>query len=120
MPRRLGWVNAALLPRVGLLARAVAPCSAALVTMAATACVTGPKAARGGVLFLGSDLLVGLGAAGGGRQVLVTATYVVAQFLLVDACARAPAAQGTARPARRSPRTSDGSLRKSASSQCES
>ncbi|PWI06596.1 hypothetical protein DIZ27_32565 [Streptomyces sp. NWU339] len=116
-------MNAALLPRVGLLVRAVAPCSAALVTMAATACVTGPRAARGGVLFLGSDLLVGLGAAGAecaGRQVLVTATYVVAQFLLVDACARAPAAQGTARPARRSPRTSDGSLRKSASSQCES
>ncbi|WP_073948655.1 lysoplasmalogenase family protein [Streptomyces kebangsaanensis] len=116
-------VNAALLPRVGLLARAVAPCSAALVTMAATACVMGPRAARGGVLFLSSDLLVGLGAAEAkftSRQVLVTATYVVAQFLLVDACVRAPAAQRTAHPAGRSPRTSDGPLGKSASSRCES
>ncbi|MEU6523487.1 lysoplasmalogenase family protein [Streptomyces sp. NPDC046924] len=108
---------------MGLLARAVAPCSAALVTTAAAACVMGPRAARGGVLFLGSDLLVELGAAGAkftSRQVLVMATCVVAQFLLVDACVRTPAAQGTAHPAGRSPRTSDGPLRKSASSRCES
>ncbi|MFI8089787.1 lysoplasmalogenase [Streptomyces sp. NPDC086080] len=90
-------INAALLPRVGPLAWAVAPYSAALVTMTATACVMGRTAAWGGVLFLGSDLLIGLGAAGAeftGRQTLVMATYVVAQFLLVHACVRAPAVQG--------------------------
>ncbi|WP_240499385.1 lysoplasmalogenase family protein, partial [Streptomyces prasinus] len=76
----------------------------------------------GGVLFLGSDLLVGLGAAGAkftSRQLLVTATYVVAQFLLVDACVRTPAAQGTAHPTGWIPRTPDGPLKESASSQCE-
>ncbi|MGQ5229081.1 lysoplasmalogenase [Streptomyces sp. MN3] len=99
-------VNAALLPRVGPLAWAVALYSAALVTMAATAGVMGRTAAWGGLLFLGSDLLVGLGAAGAGftgRQALVMATYVVAQFLLVHACVRAPSVQGTNPGARSAP-----------------
>lgn len=83
--------NAALLPHLGPLAWAVAPYSLALVTMAATAQVRGPGAAWGGAVFVASDLLIGLGAAGAefpGRPVLVMATYALAQFLLVDAFTR--------------------------------
>lgn len=100
--------NAVLLPHLGSLAWAVAPYSAALVTMAATASVMGTRAAWGGAVFVSSDLLVGLGAAGAefpGRPVLVMATYAVAQFLLVDAFVHARAAQEGENPAVGAPRT---------------
>ena len=80
--------NAVLLPQLGPLAWAVAPYSGALLTMAASACVMGPRAAWGGAVFVSSDLLVGLGASRlefTGRPVLVMATYAAAQFLLTDA-----------------------------------
>ncbi|MFE0385719.1 lysoplasmalogenase [Streptomyces bungoensis] len=96
--------NAVLLPHLGALAWAVAPYSGALVTMAATAGVMGPRAAWGGVVFVSSDLLVGLGAAGmefPGRPVLVMATYAVALFLLTEAFVHARAAQEVDDPAGR-------------------
>ncbi|MFR9799794.1 lysoplasmalogenase [Streptomyces sp. MS06] len=100
--------NVALAPALGpLMTPLVAVYSLALVLMAATAGVRGPGAARGGVLFVVSDLMVGLGAAGvgfTGRTVAVMLTYVAAQFLIVDAFAR-PCRGGYAReaagPARR-------------------
>ncbi|MFF8478900.1 lysoplasmalogenase [Streptomyces sp. NPDC015414] len=88
--------NGALLPQLGALAWAVVPYSGALLTMAASAWVMGPRAAWGGAVFVSSDLLVGLGAAGAeflGRPVLVMATYAAAQFLLVDAFVHARTAQ---------------------------
>ncbi|MEK9518619.1 lysoplasmalogenase [Streptomyces venezuelae] len=62
--------------------------SLALVVMAATAHVKGPRAAWGGAVFLVSDMLIGLGAAGidfAGRTMLVMPTYTVALALLVTA-----------------------------------
>jgi uncharacterized membrane protein YhhN len=101
---------AALAPALGpVLGTAVAVYAAALVTMALTARVLGHRAAWGGVVFLGSDLLVGLGAAGTdfpGRAVLVMASYTVALALIATAfttagarrCAGPEAARRTERP----------------------
>ncbi|MFI9803191.1 lysoplasmalogenase family protein [Streptomyces sp. NPDC052301] len=82
------WAAAvtALAPALGpVLGTAVAVYAAALVVVALTARVLGRGAARGGLVFLGSDLLVGLGAAGTdfpGRAVLVMVTYTVALALI--------------------------------------
>ncbi|MFE5796407.1 lysoplasmalogenase family protein [Streptomyces sp. NPDC056503] len=59
-----------------------------LVTMACAAHVKGARAAWGGAVFLVSDMLIGLGAAGvdlPGRSLLVMPTYVVALALLATA-----------------------------------
>ncbi|MFG2621906.1 lysoplasmalogenase family protein [Streptomyces sp. NPDC048507] len=61
-----------------------------LVAMAATAHVLGPRAAWGGAVFVLSDLLIGLGAAGvdfPGRSLLVMPTYALALGLIVTAFA---------------------------------
>ncbi|MER6108410.1 lysoplasmalogenase [Streptomyces hirsutus] len=91
-----GWLvawavgNVALAPLLGALMWAVAPYSLALVAMACVAPVRGRRAAWGGALFVCSDLLIGLGAAGlgfGGRPFVVMATYGAAQYLLTVAFA---------------------------------
>lgn len=98
-----GWAvaNAALGPSLGVvLGTAVAVYSLALVAMAATAPVMGAAAGWGGALFVVSDLLIGVGAAGGGfsgRAVLVMSTYLVAQALIVTGVARSGSAGGVAR-----------------------
>ncbi|MGW2699894.1 lysoplasmalogenase family protein [Streptomyces sp. NPDC001340] len=85
------WVAAvaALAPALGpVLGTAVAVYASALVTMALTARVLGRRPAWGGLVFLASDLLVGLGAAGAdfpGRAVLVMVTYAVALALITTA-----------------------------------
>ncbi|MFC9469064.1 lysoplasmalogenase family protein [Streptomyces coelicoflavus] len=69
----------------------VALYSLALVLMAVAAHVLGREAAWGGAVFVASDLLVGLGAAGiefTGRPALVMITYSAAQFLVTDAFVR--------------------------------
>ncbi|MGZ0204727.1 lysoplasmalogenase family protein [Streptomyces sp. RM1] len=96
------WAGAvaALAPALGP-ARgcAVAVYALALLTMALTARVLGPRALWGGLVFVASDSLVGLGAAGldfPGRAVLVMLTYTSALTLLATAFTpRLP----TARPA---------------------
>ncbi|MDX2595538.1 MULTISPECIES: lysoplasmalogenase family protein [Streptomyces] len=91
----VGWAAAVavLAPALGLfLGVAVAGYALALVTMALTARVRGPRAAWGGLVFLGSDLLVGLGAAGidfPGQGVLVMVTYTLALALITTAVAAA-------------------------------
>lgn len=93
--------NAVLLPQLGALAWAVAPYSGALLTMAASAWVMGPRAAWGGAVFVSSDLLVGLGAAGvefPGRPVLVMATYAAAQLLLTGAFVHTRTVQEVSNP----------------------
>ncbi|NEA50749.1 lysoplasmalogenase family protein, partial [Streptomyces sp. SID10815] len=80
---------AALAPALGpVLGVAVAGYALALIGMALTARVLGARAAWGGLVFVVSDLLVGLGAAGtgfAGRDVLVMVTYALALALLVTA-----------------------------------
>ncbi|MFY1576673.1 lysoplasmalogenase [Verrucosispora sp. WMMD703] len=81
------WVvaNALLWPRLGELRLPVLGYSLALCLMAATATALGLRVALGGALFLFSDLLIGLGAAGTtvpGHSVLVMATYSAALFLI--------------------------------------
>lgn len=88
---------AALAPALGpVLGTAVAVYASALVAMALTARVLGRRAAWGGLVFLGSDLLVGLGAAGTdfpGRAVLVMVTYTVALALITTAFTASEARQ---------------------------
>lgn len=94
-----GWAvaNAALGPSLGVvLGTAVAVYSLALVAMAATAPVMGAAAGWGGALFVVSDLLIGVGAAGrsfSGSAVLVMSTYLVAQALIVSGVARSGSAR---------------------------
>ncbi|MFF7329602.1 lysoplasmalogenase family protein [Streptomyces sp. NPDC008150] len=80
---------AALVPALGpALGVAAAVYALALLTMALTARVRGSGAAWGGVVFVASDLLVGLGAADHdflGRGALVMVTYTAALALLVTA-----------------------------------
>ncbi|MFJ3647024.1 lysoplasmalogenase family protein [Streptomyces murinus] len=76
---------AALGPALG---SAVAIYALALLTMALTARVLGPKALWGGLVFVASDSLIGLGAAGldfPGRSTLCMTTYIAALALLVTA-----------------------------------
>ncbi|MFR9791411.1 lysoplasmalogenase family protein [Streptomyces sp. MB22_4] len=78
---------AALAPALGpALGSAVAVYALALLTMALTARVLGAKALWGGLVFVASDSLIGLGSAGldfPGRSTLCMATYIAALALLV-------------------------------------
>ena len=88
------WAGAvaALAPTLGpALGCAVAVYALALLTMALTARVLGPKALWGGLVFVASDSMVGLGAAGldfPGRGILVMLTYTSALTLLITAFTR--------------------------------
>jgi uncharacterized membrane protein YhhN len=113
--RRRRWVPAAwallwlvlqvvLGPSLGALQIPIAVYSAALVTMAACAVATGSRRIGvGGVLFLISDLLIGLGAADldvPASGFLVMSTYALAQLLIVTGwvlAVRAPALSAAAR-----------------------
>ncbi|HSN06179.1 MAG TPA: lysoplasmalogenase [Candidatus Angelobacter sp.] len=83
------WVvlNLVLGPSLGALRVPILVYSAALVTMAAMAVATGDRRIGvGGVAFLVSDLLLGLGVAGldlPASDVLVMTTYALAQYLIV-------------------------------------
>ncbi|MEV6833045.1 lysoplasmalogenase family protein [Streptomyces sp. NPDC051133] len=96
---------ATLAPALGpFLGTAVAVYASALVTMALTARVLGRRAAWGGLVFLGSDLLVGLGAAGAdfpGRAALVMVTYTLALGLITTAFTTASSTAPAAAEARR-------------------
>jgi uncharacterized membrane protein YhhN len=96
--RATGWVpvvwaalwlglNVVLGPSLGELRWPILVYSLALVTMAACAVATGVRVIGvGGVLFLVSDLLIGLGAADvtlPASGVLVMTTYCLAQYLIV-------------------------------------
>lgn len=88
-----GWIAAltVLTGELGLLMLAVAPYGLVLFAMATAADRLGNRAALGGLLFVVSDLLIGLGAADGdfpGRGLLVMTTYIAAQALLITALAR--------------------------------
>lgn len=78
--------NVVLWPRLEALAVPVAVYSLLLVAMAAAASGLGRLAAAGGLLFVVSDLLLGLGVAGIElplQDQAVMATYAAAQLLLV-------------------------------------
>jgi len=82
------WValNVILGPSLGDLRWPLAVYSAALVTMATLSLGVNARIGTGGVLFLVSDLLIGLGAADLDfplRGMLVMATYALAQLLIV-------------------------------------
>ena len=88
-------------PMLGELRIPIAVYSAALVTMAACAVATGhARIGVGGVLFLISDLLIGLGAADldvPASGFLVMSTYALAQLLIVTGwvlAVRTPALTG--------------------------
>jgi len=80
-------LNVVLGPSLGALQVPIAVYSAALTTMAACAVATGDRRIGvGGVLFLISDTLIGLGAADvhvPASGFLVMSTYAVAQLLIV-------------------------------------
>jgi len=80
-------LNVVLGPSLGALQIPIAVYSAALTTMAACAVATGDRRIGvGGVLFLISDTLIGLGAADvhvPASGFLVMSTYAVAQLLIV-------------------------------------
>jgi uncharacterized membrane protein YhhN len=80
-------LNLVLGPSLGDLRLPILVYSAALVTMAAAAVATGDRRIGvGGVAFLCSDLLLGLGVAGvdaPGSGMLVMTTYALAQYLIV-------------------------------------
>ena len=79
-------LNLVLGPSLGDLRWPLAVYSAALVTMATLSLGVSPRGGVGGVLFLVSDLLIGLGAADLDfplRGLLVMATYALAQLLIV-------------------------------------
>ncbi|MEV4482667.1 lysoplasmalogenase family protein [Micromonospora coxensis] len=83
--------NALLWGQLGDLRLPVLGYSLALCLMAAAAAGVSGRAAAGGALFLGSDLLIGLGAAGvelPGRGLLVMVTYIAALYLITTAWAR--------------------------------
>lgn len=97
------WValNVALGPLLGDLRWPITVYSLALITMAACAVATGSRTiASGGVLFLVSDLLIGLRAAEvaiPASGVLVMSTYVAAQLLIVLGWVSLARARGDAR-----------------------
>lgn len=107
-----GWavlwlaLNLLLGPMLGALRWPIAVYSVALFSMAALAVATGSRRiAAGGVLFLVSDLLIGVGAAGIEaplRGVVVMVTYCAAQLLIVTGwrlLQREPEAAAAARAA---------------------
>jgi uncharacterized membrane protein YhhN len=88
------WVLANLLlwGRLGALAVPVLIYSLALTMMAAAAAGVSRRVAAGGLLFLVSDLLIGLGAAGlrpPAHGVLVMTTYAAALYLITTGWMRA-------------------------------
>ncbi|WP_043963315.1 lysoplasmalogenase family protein [Micromonospora haikouensis] len=106
--------NAALWGPLGALRLPVLGYSLALCLMAAAAAGVSARAAAGGALFLVSDLLIGVDAAGTalpGHGLLVMGTYVAALLLLTTAWAAAggpgaadrPHRTGADRAARRGP-----------------
>ncbi|SBT40280.1 lysoplasmalogenase [Micromonospora auratinigra] len=83
----LAWAGANLLlwEALGPLRLPVLGYSLALCLMAASATGVSGRTALGGALFLGSDLLIGVGAAGvdlPGRDLAVMVTYIAALFLI--------------------------------------
>jgi uncharacterized membrane protein YhhN len=95
-------LNVVLGPSLGTLQVPIAVYSAALTTMAACAVATGDRRiGAGGVLFLVSDTLLGLGAADvhvPASGLLVMSTYALAQLLIVTGwvlVAREPARSST-------------------------
>jgi uncharacterized membrane protein YhhN len=81
------WVglNLGLGPALGELRLPILVYSAALVIMATLACGVSAVVGAGGVLFLVSDLMIGMGAADielPARGFLVMATYIAAQLLI--------------------------------------
>ena len=101
--------NALLWEALGPLRLPVLGYSLALSLMAAAATGVSRRAAVGGALFLVSDLLIGLGAAGvtlPGQGLLVMATYLAALLLITTAWVTAsrprhPGAGGYPAPGRR-------------------
>ncbi|MEH1014720.1 lysoplasmalogenase family protein [Micromonospora sp. CPCC 206060] len=94
-------LNVLLWSRLGALRLPILGYSLALTAMAAAAVGIGRRVAVGGALFLVSDLLIGLGAAGlelPGQGLLVMTTYIAALLLITTGWA-APAAPATAGPA---------------------
>jgi uncharacterized membrane protein YhhN len=78
-------LNLVLGPSLGELRIPLAVYSAALVTMATLACAVSAVVGAGGLLFLVSDLMIGMDAAGidiPARGLLVMATYIAAQLLI--------------------------------------
>lgn len=78
-------LNLVLGPSLGELRLPLAVYSAALLTMATLACAVSAVVGTGGVLFLVSDLMIGMDAAGielPARGLLVMATYIAAQLLI--------------------------------------
>jgi uncharacterized membrane protein YhhN len=96
--------NALLWDRLGELAVPVLVYSLALCTMAAAAAGISRSVAAGGALFLVSDLLIGLGAAGmraPAHGVLVMTTYAAALALLTTGWVRRCSAGSPVPSARR-------------------
>lgn len=92
--------NALLWGRLGDLRLPVLGYSLALSLMAAASVGVSRRAAAGGALFLVSDALIGLGAAGAelpGRGLLVMVTYIAALVLLTTAWARRTGASAPSR-----------------------
>ncbi|NES27455.1 lysoplasmalogenase [Micromonospora terminaliae] len=109
----LAWAgaNALLWSALGPLRLPVLGYSLALSLMAAAATGVSRRTAAGGALFLVSDLLIGVGAAGGdfpGRDLLVMTTYAAALLLITAGWAAAHA--GPTRPVQRYPIESVGLL----------
>nr|BFE65790.1 hypothetical protein GCM10020063_103160 [Dactylosporangium thailandense] len=96
-------VNAALWGQLGGLRGPILGYSLALAAMACAATGVCARTGLGGALFLVSDLLIGVGAAGldfPGRDLVVMATYAAALYLIVTAAAvsaRAPEPRPAAR-----------------------
>ncbi|MFF4808559.1 lysoplasmalogenase [Micromonospora chersina] len=112
----LAWAgaNALLWGSLGALRLPVLGYSLALSLMAAAAAGVSRRTAAGGALFLVSDLLIGVGAAGGdfpGRDLLVMATYAAALLLITTGWVAAT----STRPARTAPATPSSLVRGPAS-----
>lgn len=87
------WVatNAVVAPAAGALAVPIAVYSLSLVAMAAVSAGVSTRVGIGGLLFLISDALIGLGLADldfEGRGSVVMATYLVAQYLIITGWTR--------------------------------
>jgi uncharacterized membrane protein YhhN len=79
-------LNVALGPSMGDMRWPIAIYSAFLFAMATLSIGVSQRVGTGGVLFLVSDLLIGLDAAGidfAGRGAIVMATYALGQLLIV-------------------------------------
>ncbi|MFG2107341.1 lysoplasmalogenase [Micromonospora chersina] len=99
----LAWAgaNALLWGSLGALRLPVLGYSLALSLMAAAAAGVSRRTAAGGALFLVSDLLIGVGAAGGdfpGRDLLVMATYAAALLLITTGWVAATAGRPVRTP----------------------